>query len=286
MRFCLRLVLAGWIAAVVPARAQTAAELLAKARAAFEQNRRLESHWNWTTSQTHVLLGAGGKELRQLPAVVVESVIRSDGRRCNAVVSWGDGVPPYKVNEDPDVRCGGQDPVDPPLRIEALLAAVNTKLIDNTTIAIRRDRALTHDSRPEVRCTASVEGKVRLDPATNFPVLLEGKLVDSGCESDTWAELHYNGDPVKMPSRRGLFRGTSFRLEFALQPDKYGNAANSYWICTEQHWERPFNQIAGIIYFNRRFEVDVKNASWVTDSHTTAQEFGVQSLTHFEIIPK
>ncbi|MDR3700508.1 MAG: hypothetical protein P4L56_12770 [Candidatus Sulfopaludibacter sp.] len=279
--------LAGLLATAVPAIAQpSAADLLEKARAALDRNHEQEPHWNWTTIQNHTLTDRAGHTLRRLPDVTVESVIRQDGRRCNAVLSWGDGVAPYKLNEDADVRCSGQDPVEPPLRVESLLRSLKVKLVDSYTIAIRHDKARVHDPRPEVRCTASVEGTVRLDPATFFPVHLEGTLVDTGCEGETWAELHYGGDPVKMMSHRGLLKGTSFRLEFALQPDKYGHPANSYWISTGQHWNRPFTEAAGVVYNNRRFEVNLKNASWVTDSRTTAQEFGVQSLTRFDTVPK
>jgi len=279
--------LAGLLLAAIPAIAQpSAADLLAKAQAAFDSNRRQESHWNWTTAESHVLVDGSGRMLRRLPDVTVESVIRQDGRRCNAVLSWGDGVAPYKLNEDADTRCSGRDPVDPPLRVESLLKSAKIKLLGDFTIAIRHDKAHLHDPQPEVRCTASVEGVVRLDPATFFPVHLEGKLVDSGCEGETWAELHYGGAPVRLPSRRGLLKGTSFRMEFALQPDKYGKPENSYWISTEQHWDRPFSQIGGIIYENRRFELNLRNAAWVTDSRTAAQEFGVQTSTRFDTVPK
>jgi hypothetical protein len=279
--------LAALLVTALPALAQSsAADLLAKAQAAFDRNHQQETHWNWTTLQQHSLADVGGRTMRRLPDVTVESVIRQDGRRCNAVVSWGDGVAPYKLNEDPDVRCSGQDPVDPPLRVETLLRSAKATLAGNLTIALHHDKARVHDPQPEVRCTASVEGIVQLDPATFFPVRLEGKLVDSGCEGETWAELHYGGEPVRMASRRGLLKGTSFRMEFALQPDKYGKPENSYWISTVQHWNRPFNHVAGIIYFNRRFEVNLKDAAWVTDSRTAAQEFGVQTNTHFDIIPK
>jgi hypothetical protein len=278
---------AGLLAAAVPAMAQpAAADLLEKAQAAFDRNREQEPHWNWTTIQNHTVTDRAGHILRRLPDVMVESVIRQDGRRCNAVLSWGDGVAPYKLNEDADVRCGGQDPVEPPLRVESLLRSLKVKLVDSYTIAIRHDKARVHDSRPEVRCTASVEGTVQLDPATYFPVHLEGTLVDTGCEGDTWAELHYGGEPVKLTSHRGLLKGTSFRLDFALQRDKYGNPANSYWIPTGQHWNRPFPEAAGVVYYNRRFEVNLRNAAWVTDSRTAAQEFGVQSLTRFDTVPK
>lgn len=274
------------LTAAVPVLAQpsAAADLLGRAQAAFEHNRKLEPQWNWAVRQTHRLTDRSGREIKHLPDVTVESVIRKDGRRCNAVLSWGDGVAPYKLNEDPDARCGGQDPTEPPLRIEALLKSPKATAHDANTVAIHHDKGRTHDPQPEVRCTASIEGLVRLDPVTFFPTHVEGKVVDSGCEGETWAELHYGDAPVKMASRRGLMKGTSFRMEFGLQPDRYGNAANSFWVATEQHWERPLRTVSNIVYSNRRFDINMRDVVWLTDVHVTAQEFGAQSSTRFDSI--
>jgi hypothetical protein len=280
----------GLLLAAIPAIGQvpSAADLLAKAQSAFDRNLAQEKHWNWTTTQIHTVLDGSGRELLRLPDVTVESVIRQDGRRCNAVLSWGDGVAPYKLNEDADARCRGQDPVEPPLRVASLLQSAKASLAGDATIAIHHDKAHVHDAAPEARCTASVEATIRLDPATFFPMYLEGQLVDSGCESDTVVELHYEDQPVTRTTRRALFKDTTFRIAFTRQPDKSGDPSKSYWISTEQHWTKPIQNAAGIIVFNRRFDLQpvAKSRVIVEESRTTAQEFGAHSLTRFDTIPK
>jgi hypothetical protein len=280
--------------AAVPGLAQvpTAAELLAKARAALEENDKREPYWNWTSTESTIVLNGSGREQQRLPLVTVESVIRKDGRRCNAVLSWGDDTPPYRVNEDADARCSGQDPVEPPLSVRSLLKSANATLLaasgDFYRIAIHRDKARLHETQHEVRCAASVEGLIQLDRASMFPIHVEGKLVDSGCESVTQAELHYGEEPITKPIPRALFKGTTFRMEFSLQQDRYGNPANSYWISTEQHWYGPIARAAAVILDNRRFVLtpSLKSGFLVKDLQTTAQEFGVQSSTRFDSIPK
>jgi len=280
--------------AAVPGFAQgpTAGELLAKARAALEENDRREPHWNWTTTESTTVLNGSGREQQRLPLVTVESVIRKDGRRCNAVLSWGDGTPPYKLNEDADARCSGQDPVAPPLSVRSLLntgkASVLAPSGEYHQIAIHHDKARMRDARHEVRCAASVEGVIKLDRVTLFPVHVEGKLVDSGCESLSEEELHYGEEPLGKPIPRALFKGTTFRMEFSLQQDRYGNPANSYWISTAQHWNSPVGGAGSVIFHNRKFALTpvLKSGFLVKDISTTAQEFGVQSSTRFDSIPK
>jgi hypothetical protein len=280
--------------AALPAMAQnpTAADLLLKAQSAFEQNQERELHWNWNTSEDYTVLNSAHNLIQRLPSVTAESVIRIDGRRCNAVLEWGDGVPPYKLNESADVRCSGQDPVKPPLRVDSLLkfahATLTATSADSYTLTIRHDKARLHDSEPEVRCTASVEATVKLDRATFFPIHLEGRLVDTGCEGESSSELHYGEEQLSRPSKRALFKGTTFRMEFAFQPDRYGHPENGYWICTEQYWSSPIAQAGGVVYFNRRVALTpvVKSGFLVKEIHTQAQEFGVRSLTRYDIVPK
>src|SRR5947209_4749509 len=102
---------AALLLAAVPAVAQTSSVtgLIAKAQAAWQHNRAQVVYWNWTTTETRIVLDSSGRELQRLPDVSVESAIRSDGKRCNAVLSWGDGTAPYKLNEDADARCGSKD---------------------------------------------------------------------------------------------------------------------------------------------------------------------------------
>jgi hypothetical protein len=274
------------------AQVPTAGELLAKARAALEENDKREPHWNWTSTEVTTVLNGSGRELQRLPVVTVESVIRKDGRRCNAVLSWGDGTPPYKVNEDADARCSGQDPVAPPLSVRSLLKSANATVLaasaESYQVAIHHDKARTHDAQHEVRCAASVEGVIKLDRATMFPVHVEGKLVDSGCESLSEEELHYGEEPLGRPIPRAMFKGTTFRMEFSQQQDRYGNPANSYWISTAQHWFSPVGRAANVIFHNRKFALTpmLKSGFLVKDLQTTAQEFGVQSSTRFDSIPK
>ncbi|HLK67670.1 MAG TPA: hypothetical protein VKU19_29770 [Bryobacteraceae bacterium] len=259
----------------------TATELLAKAREAFAQNRERQDHWNWTTTEERAVVDRAGRTVQPLPSVTVESVIRKDGRRCNAVLSWGDGVAPYKLNEDADTRCAGQEPTDPPFRMDALLQSATVKLgprsRSSITLQIQPDKSRDRDPQHEVRCTASIQATLRLDPATYFPTYLEGKVVDSGCEGDTTQELHYGEDPIRAPLHRLLRKGTEFRLQYTLQVDRFGNQANSYWIASEQHWKRPFQpRASGIVYSNRLFRLqpNIPGPTLVQDDRTSAREFG------------
>jgi hypothetical protein len=82
-----------------------------------------------------------------------------------------------------------------------------------------------------------------------------------------------------------LRKGTTFRLEYALQPDRFGNHSNSYWISVDQHWSRPFQQNAnGVVYSNRMFKLarDIPGPRLIQDSQTTAREFGAESVTRFD----
>src|SRR5438309_10774113 len=85
--------------------ADDAHALLAKARAAYLENHERERYWNWTTATTRTILDKDGVEIERLPSVTVESPIRSDGKRCNAVLAWGDGQTPYLADADADARC-------------------------------------------------------------------------------------------------------------------------------------------------------------------------------------
>ena len=74
--------------------AQDATALLAKARTAFIENHERERFWNWTTISMRSIVDKNGAQLEELPSVTIDSPIRSDGKRCNAVLAWGDGVEP------------------------------------------------------------------------------------------------------------------------------------------------------------------------------------------------
>ena len=280
-------------AAPVCAQVTNVSALVAKVQAAWKANEDRAIHWSWTTSETRSVLDAAGREIQHLPDVTVESAVRSDGSRCNAVLSWGDGTPPYKLDADADTRCGSPVPNAMPLHIEALLKSSKLGLTQNSpariVLAIHHDRKLADNPQPEVSCTASVEATLQVDPATFFPKRMEGKVVDSGCEGDTQAELHYGEEPLKGRLRRMLHKGTSFRIEFEMQPDKFGKPENSYWICTAQQWSKPLvNGASKLIFSNRSFRLEpkVKDRVVLTTSKTVAREFGVESQIRVDTIAK
>src|SRR5580698_11649195 len=98
-----------------------ALELLGKAAAAFDANHAREAHWKWTATEKRQLASRSGDILQSFPAVTAESVIRSNGNRCNAVVAWGDGLTPYKLHADNDERCRAMDEFRAPFELQELL---------------------------------------------------------------------------------------------------------------------------------------------------------------------
>jgi len=286
---CLLLIL---VTSAAFAQTETASAVMAKAAAAVERNLLQEKHWNWTTVEERKVLAADGRLLESLPSVTVESVIRSDGRRCVAVSAWGDGVAAYAITADADTRCGDADQARSPLRLEELLRSTRVKLgprsSDAITVAISPDKSLLTSADEKVRCTASIRAVLRLDPETYFPLTAEGEVVEKGCEAVVQASVHY-GEEAPMKARRLLHKGTTFQLEYALQPDKFGNPANSFWICVAQHWTNPVDKNArAIIYWNRRldFADTISGRKMIQDRRTLAREFGVESQTRFDTVPK
>src|SRR5439155_14879271 len=78
---------------------------LAQAAGTFDRNRGQGHFWNKTSHETWSATDSRGRILQQFPAVTVESVVRKDGTRCNAVVAWSDGVPAHLLRADEDARC-------------------------------------------------------------------------------------------------------------------------------------------------------------------------------------
>jgi hypothetical protein len=275
--------------AVWPAMAEKepAPDLLAKALQAYTTNHAQQDYWNWNTVQSRRVVGKDGRELQGLPEVTVESVIRKDGRRCNAVVQWGDGVEPHMLAGDADSRCSGLDPAEVPFQLEALLKSTRVKLVKGPglAISIQPDKSRRYDPVAAVRCTASIRATVRLDSVTYYPVHIEGEVVDSGCEATGSQEVRYGGEPFRAPLRQMLHKGTTFVLDCALQKDKFGNSGRSYWILAEQHWSRPFQKSAqALLLMNRRFAIDpAPDRRLLEDARTSAQEFGAESSTRFDI---
>ncbi len=276
------------LAAAFPAVAQEdATALLAKAVAAFEDNQKNEKHWNWNIIETRQLLNRSGETLQSFPSVTSESVIRSDGRRCNALTAWGDGREPYMKDAGPDERCQAFNAIGTPFQMALLLHSANAKLIDRSASAIRisvlPDKSRTKAPDYGVRCAASIKATIQLDPATFFPIRIEGDVTESGCDGEFQPVVHYE-TMTRQPMLSQFRKGASFRVVYALQKDKFDNPANSCWISTEQHYLQPWNSDARVLYYWGR-QVPVRRTTGhrlVKDLKTTAQEFGAGSRLRFD----
>ena len=280
--------LALFLAGALPAAAQDdATALLVKAAAAFEKNQQNEKQWNWNIVETRQLLNKSGEILQTFPAVTSESVIQSNGRRCNAVTAWGDGREPYMKDADPDARCQAFNALGTPFQVALLLKSGNAKFIDQSVSAIRisvlPDKSRTKSPDYAVRCAASIKATIQLDPATFFPIRIEGEVAESGCDGEFKPVVHYE-TVTREPMVSQFRKGASFGVVYALQKDKFDNPANSFWISTGQHYSEPWNADARVLYYWGRQVLVSRNTGHrlVKDIKTTAQEFGAGSQLRFD----
>ena len=262
----------------------SASALLAKARTAFQQNQVAEKHWNWTATEKRTLVDKAGQTVQEFPSVTAESVIRSDGRRCNAVVAWGDGKAPYLADSDTDSRCQAMDAFRPAFSVEALLAGGQVKLQSQAgavvVLEILPDPKGLKSNEPAMRCAASIRASVELDPQRGFPRVINGEVAESGCDHQFEGIVQYDYMRRTGPLRTNFRKGATFRMEFAFQKDRFQTPANSYWICTEQTYSQPWNQDMQTLYYWGR-QVGVRPMNKATrllkQVHTEAREFGVES---------
>src|SRR5580658_5362659 len=130
--------------------------LLAKARTAFVENQGRERYWNWTTVENRSILDKSGKVIEEIPSVTIDSPIRSDGKRCNAVLAWGDGREPYLVNATAEERCTVEKEIPGVFRIGALFDSHQVKVeardASSIVLAIRQDKELVSSADPSERC--------------------------------------------------------------------------------------------------------------------------------------
>jgi hypothetical protein len=281
--------LAGLLAAAIPAVAAdaSAAALLAQSVDAFQKNLASQKQWNWSIFETRALADKSGKAVQPFPSVTSESVIRSDGRRCNAVTAWGDGRAPYLKDADPDERCQAYNALGTPFDVAALLKSANASIARQTNSAIAvsvlPDKSKLKSADFATRCAASIKATIELDPVTFFPVSIEGEVAESGCDSQFVPVVH-EGTATREPMISQFRKGATFRVTYALQKDKFDNPANSYWISDTQHYSQPWNKDARLLYYwGRQFRVPQNNGSrLVKDIKTTAKEFGAGSQLRFD----
>jgi hypothetical protein len=276
------------LAAALPAAAQDdATALLARAVAEFDRNQQNEKQWNWNIFETRRLLNGSDTTIQTFPSVTSESVIQSDGRRCNAVTAWGDGRLPYMKDADPDQRCQAFNALGTPFDVALLLRSSTAEVIERSASAIRigvlPDKSRTRSPDYSVRCAASIKATIELDPATFFPTKIEGEVTEKGCNGQFTPVVHYE-KWTTAPLISQFRKGATFRVLYTLQKDKFDNPANSFWISTEQHYVQPWKSDARVLYYWGR-QVPVSRTTGhrlIKDIQTTAQEFGAGSLLHFD----
>ncbi len=275
-------------AAICPAAEDAAATaLLAKAQAAFARNAANEKQWNWTILETRDLVDKAGGLLQHFPNVTSESVIRSDGRRCNAVTAWGDGRAPYLKNADPDQRCQAYDALSTPFNVMLLLRTRNGRVAQQSasaiTLAVLPDKSLPKAASYAEHCAASIKATITLDPATHFPTRIEGAVTESGCDAEFRPVVHYE-TVTREPMISQFRKGVTFSVEYTLQKDRFDNPANSFWISSAQRYAQPWNSDARVLYYwGRQLPViPTRGHQLVKVIQTTAQEFGAGSQLRFD----
>jgi hypothetical protein len=261
--------------------ADDAGALLAKAADAIQKNAARQRNWNWQTVETRELVDRSGSPTQRFPSVTSESVIRSDGRRCNAVLAWGDGKKPYLADADPDERCQAMDAIAPPFPLAGLLGSRRAKVVERTaaavTIDIQPDKARVKDADFVVRCGSSLRAILRLDALTLFPISIEGEVAESGCDGRLQTVNHY--EPMtRLPMTSNFRKGSTFRLEWTLQKDRSGDPEKNFWISSAQLFSQPWNNLAAVLYYwGRQLAVMHEGHRLLKTTKTTAQEFVVGS---------
>lgn len=263
--------------------------LLDKARTAFLDNRDRERYWNWTIITRRSILDKHGKLIVELPSITVESPIRSDGKRCNALLAWGDGREPYLAKASADERCTVEQELKELFQEENLLASRLVKLQSRSAseiaLEIPVDKALTKSKDPFQRCTASVKATLHLDAATYFPKRIAMEVVGSGCEQVRGVVNHYDNAAPLTNARSTLTKGATLEREYVLQKDKGGDTTKNFWMCMHQHSVRPLRDSATLLLvWGRSFEIGepVSGRHVEVDALTIANELASESLLKFD----
>src|SRR5205823_14725133 len=115
----------------------------------------------------------------------------------------------------------------------------------------------SHQKNPDygVRCAASIEATIQLDTATSFPLRIEGRVTDSGCDASFMPVMH-DTPILRAPMTSNFRKGSTFRVVYTLQKDRFDNPANSFWITTEQHYDQPMSEDLTVLYYwGRQFRI-------------------------------
>lgn len=270
------------------ASAEDAAAILAKSRAAFIQNHERERFWNWTTLYERSVVDKNDALIEKLPSVTIESPIRADGKRCSALLAWGDGVEPYLANASAEQRCAVQEEVKELFTMEAFLESRQVKVqsqnASGITLVISLDKEAMKSSDASKRCVASVKGTVRVNLPSYFPTDIQATMPGSACiETRHDVANHYDDSTVKNVTA-GQTKGSFIRQQYELQKDKGGDHAKDFWICKHRYSMRPLQKGAtAILISGRRFQLtSTGDRRMIIEARTNANELTAESLIKFE----
>ena len=283
-------IVVGAVALVAPPQGSTPLPtpeaLLAKAAAAFEQNRQQDKFWNKTSRESWYVSDNRGFVVQRFPAVVTESVLRQDGTRCNAVVEWADAVPAYLRNGPEDSRCHAVDEsTSEKFDVAALLAnrRVQRKRgsSSNLELTVFEQSRRGRSNDPLLRCAAAIRANIRLDEATFFPLRLDGEVMDDGCDERLTAPpTYYGARPVMGPVSSTFRMGSTFRYEYQPQ-DRFGSADTKFWLLTHWSYDQPVNWTLGniLIYWGRQvpYRSPIHGDRLIVNVDVTGEQFGVTS---------
>jgi hypothetical protein len=89
---------------------------------------------------------------------------------------------------------------------------------------------------------------------------------------------------MRAPMISNFRKGSTFRVVYTLQKDRFDTPANSFWITTEQHYDQPVGDDLTVLYYwGRQFRIrTTAGRRLIKDVTTTAQEFGAGSQMTFK----
>lgn len=266
--------------------AQDATTLQAKAAETFQRNQQMERYWTWTSTETWTVTYRSGKTLFQFPAVTLDSLIKQDGSRCNAVAAWSDKVKPHLSDSDADSRCRATDDQNSKkFDVVELLKASKVQLDANRrgiTLTLFPNKDRQRDPDQLVRCAASIRATLLLDRADFFPRRIEGQVTGDGCDGRGSVPPTYYGEKQAHGITFDTFRkGSTFLLEYELQPDRFDGPNRRIWLLKHWTYNSPADWRAGdsLFYWGREITYTSRERGHRlrTESSTIAQQFGVQS---------
>jgi hypothetical protein len=281
------LTLAGGLAAQAQARANSPQWLLAQAADAFGRNQRQEHSWTKSSREVWSVTDGRGRALQQFPTVTIESVVRNDGTRCNAVVAWSDGVPGHLLQAEEQTRCESvRDTASDKFDVAALLTDRLVKRESQSAAAIvltvfpdvRRPRS--PDLR--IRCAAAIRATVVLDPATFFPRHIDGQVMDDGCDETAPPPPTYYGEPPAAGTVGSTFRkGSTFAYDYEEQKDRFSSASASFWLLARWRYDQRIDWRRGdaLFYWGREVEfvAPSRGERLIVVAQVTAEQFGATS---------